>query len=278
MTRSTAVAPRIEKALSLKTQLQQLAPRMKDVLPRHLTPERMMRLALLTYNRHPELADCTTGSLVEAVLVISSWGLEIGRTAHIVKFGNQATPIADYKGKIQLAINSGVVANVDARLVYEGDHFYYEYGLRERLEHRPAGKPGAKILGAYAIARLTTGGNKFEFMSVDEIEKIRKISKSGQKPDSAWVKHYGEMCKKTVSHRVLKTVPWSAELAQAYENDVLVEGSDGDEPITHAIQGSQAQIRAGGRQAPVVDGELGGEEEPTDEGLDKEITEREAGR
>ena len=61
-------------------------PAIASVLPRHLTPERMLRIAHTSINKVPKLKSCTPISLLNAVIEISILGLEVGRTAHIIPF------------------------------------------------------------------------------------------------------------------------------------------------------------------------------------------------
>jgi recombination protein RecT len=230
------IHPKIGLTRSL---LERMQPHFAQVLPEHLTPERMVRLTLLAMNRQPELLDCTAESIAEAVMQISSWGLEIGRTAHLVAFGKKATALADYKGKIELAIRSHTITSCRARVVYEADQFEVEYGLVEKLTHRPAwntqrGNP----IGVYAVVMLPNGESKFELMSTADVEKIRQRSKA--KDSGPWKTDPEEMAKKTVVHRLLKMIPQSPQLAAAFEAEEYPE-----EPEQVTIR-QTPRVRSGG--------------------------------
>jgi recombinational DNA repair protein RecT len=76
-------------------------------------------------------------SVFMAVAKIAQWGLEVGETAHLVPFGAECTPVADYKGLAQLVIASGLVKQVEAHCVYEKEPFKLTLGTTTELEHHP---------------------------------------------------------------------------------------------------------------------------------------------
>src|SRR5690606_22468021 len=100
----------------------------------------------------------------------------------------------------------------------------YVVGDEERLEHSPIlfGDRGDPV-AAYAIAKLRDGTTVREFMSADEIDKVRRsgasqlIFEKGQKPKVSdtprgiWADWTGEMWKKTVIRRLIKRLPVSAD-------------------------------------------------------------------
>lgn len=216
--------PANPKLALIKSSLERLQPSFQAVLPKHVTPDRMVRLALLAVNRQPALLECTPTSIAEAVMRVSVWGLEIGETAHIVAYGNQATAIADYKGLIEMAIRAKAILKCDARIVREGDVFEVEYGLRERIFHKPDWRNQGAAIGVYAIATLPSGLQKWELMSTEAIGKVRQRSRAKDK--GPWATDFEEMAKKTVIKRLFKTIPKSAALAEAMRAEDDVERGD----------------------------------------------------
>ena len=94
------------------------------VLPKHLTPERMTRVALTATMKNPKLLECTPESLMNALLVCSQAGLEPdGRLAHLIPYGNVVQVIFDYKGLVTLALRNGA-ETVYADKVCEFDERY----------------------------------------------------------------------------------------------------------------------------------------------------------
>lgn len=305
---STAVAPRdpVRAKLALiDSRLKRLQPHLAAVLPELFTPERMVKLVLWSVNRNPALLACTAESIAEGVMQVATWGLELGRTAHLVPYGDKATAIADYKGKIELAVRGKSITSCRARVVYERDAFEVEYGLVERLVHKPTWRddPG-KPVGVYAIVVLPNGETKFDLMSADQVEKVRQRSKA--KDNGPWKTDPAEMWKKTVVHRLLKMVPQNPLLASAFEADreeqeetgeaVMsalsnrgVRGNDYDEPAPGetAAAFAQAEVQqANGIPREMVDmaakppvqrppdaeyGDVGPERTPADAQIDAEL-------
>jgi recombination protein RecT len=192
------------------------------VLPKHLTPERMVRVALTTLTRTPKLAECTQASFFQCLLTLSQLGLEPdGRRAHLIPYGKDCTLIIDYKGLVELIMRGGNVSRIHADIVHENDDFDYDKG--QVIQHRPCfhGDRG-KVVAAYAFCQFKDGAEKSELMLVDEIEAIQKRSRSGT--SGPWKTDWKEMAKKTVFRRLSKWLPFSPEQRDVIERD--------DEPLT----------------------------------------------
>lgn len=203
------------------------------VLPRHMTPERMLKIALGALRTTPKLMECTTESLFGAVVLASQLGLEpnspLGHCYLIPYYnGKKKTTevqfIPGYKGLLALARRSGEIISIAAHAVRENDLFEFEYGLNETLRHVPARSNAGDIIAFYAVAKLKGGGYQFEVMWRDQVDVIRNNSqgyKSAQKfgSDSPWTTHYEEMGRKTVIRRLVKYCPMSIELSTAVALD-----------------------------------------------------------
>ena len=194
------------------------------VLPKHCTPERMVRTGLTALMKTPKLASCTPESFLNCMLQLSQWGLEPdGRHAHLIPYGDVCTLILDYKGIVDLVLRSGTVRSIHADVVHEGDLFVYDLG--EVTKHTPhylrtdETKPekAGKIIAAYCRVVFNDGGTKSEVMSVDEVEKVRAASRAGG--SGPWKDWWSEMAKKTVFRRASKWLKLSAEVADAFERD-----------------------------------------------------------
>src|SRR3990167_4610685 len=157
-----------------------------QVLPKHLTVERVIRIALAARSRNPLLMKCTTESILQSVMQASQLGLEAGGPlghAYLVPFknGKLSTPgndvyecqmIPGYRGLIHLALSSGVVENIEAHVVHEGDKFSYCYGTEPSLIHNPG--PGGKMTHVYCVVFPREGRPRFEVMNGDQVDAIRK--------------------------------------------------------------------------------------------------------
>jgi recombination protein RecT len=194
-----------------------------DLLPKHIAPVQMIRTALLVISKRQELLKCTPESLAQALLDISVWGLEVGRTAHIVAFGSTATAMQDWKGMVERAIRANAITTCRARLVYERDEFVVEYGLHERLVHTPhwREKDRGEKVGVYAVATLPTGEQKFELMNAQEVLARRARSTAFKGKKGPWLTDEDEMWKKTVVRNLLKGIPASSEIAETDDDERL---------------------------------------------------------
>ncbi|GAG81482.1 unnamed protein product [marine sediment metagenome] len=133
----------------------------KSVAPKHLTPERVLRIAYTAIVRNPKLSMCSQVSLLNSVIESTMLGLEIGGPlglAHLVPFKGKATLIVGYGGFIQLGYNSGKIKNFSFHPVYQSDEFSYHYGVDPDLKHVPSNdeSPG-ELVYAYAIANFDGG-------------------------------------------------------------------------------------------------------------------------
>lgn len=184
--------------------------------PSVMDVDRFTRIALTDFRSTPALANCDAKSFLGALMMCAQLGLEPGKGlghAYIIPYnsknGLQATFILGYRGMIDLARRSGQIVSISAHEVYENDFFEYEYGLNEKLTHKPANGERGSLTHVYAIARLVGGGYQMDVMSKFDVDTIRKRSKSGQY--GPWVTDYAEMAKKTVIRRMFKYLPISIE-------------------------------------------------------------------
>ena len=185
-------------------------------LPKHMTPERFTRIALTAITRTPKLQDCTQTSLFKCLLDLSAAGLEPdGRRAYLIPYGNECTLILSYMGMIELVRRSGDVVSIRSELVCENDEFSWENGkVTHKVEWR---KPRGEIQAVYAEAVLRSGETQTATMTKDEVDAIRKRSRSGS--SGPWVTDYGEMAKKTSLRRLCKLLPLSPEVTEHIERD-----------------------------------------------------------
>lgn len=241
---------------TVATMLEQNRSTIAQALPRHLTPDRLMRVAISELRTNEKLAECHPASLVSSIVKASQLGLEVSSAlghAYLVPYKTEATLIIGYRGLITLARRSGEIQSLTARVVHEKDHFELEYGLHERLRHIPSteDEPGP-ITHVYAVAHLKDGGVQYEVMTKAEVDAIRKRSKAGGA--GPWVTDYQEMARKTVVRRLFKYLPVSVELA-----DALAVDDDRPEPvdITPTVTDLNAEIRKKAAQAAIEKTEPG---------------------
>jgi recombination protein RecT len=218
-------------------------------LPKHLNADRLVRLAVTEFRKNPSLRECTPESLLGAVMQAAQVGLEpdaLG-SVYLVPFNNKKKDQngkeywvkevqlqIGYKGLIELVRRSGQVTSIVANEVYENDEFEFEYGLEEKLYHKPTmGTERGKLICFYAYARFKDGGHAFHVMSVEQINQIRdKFSKSQKNGNhfGPWKDHYESMAKKTVIKQLVKYMPISIEIQNNIVTDETVHSSFKEQP------------------------------------------------
>jgi recombination protein RecT len=224
------IVPKKEKFNIIKDKLAEpdTIQRIARALPRHITPEKMTSVFLTACTTTPELLNCNPASLLKAVVEASQLGLlPDGVLGHgyILPYKDQAKFIPGFRGLIDLARRSGKIAWIQARVVYENDHFEYSYGANPTLEHVPAqaiGNEPGEFHAVYAAAKFKDSGEvAFEVMYREDVEKIRKGSPAGKR--GPWVTHYEEMARKTAVRRLMKYLPLSPEVQEAVMVDEYAE-------------------------------------------------------
>ncbi len=201
------------------------------VLPKAISPVMLIRTAITALQRQPKLFTCTSRSLCGCLMEVGQLGLTLDANlghAWLVPFKNgksgkmEAQLQIGYKGMILMG-KDAVDVIFEMEVVYEGEEFKYIRGTGATINHSPPLKRetnSAKIVATYAIAYFPDGRMKFEVMSRDEVEIIRKRAPSARGRSSPWDSDYAEMSKKTTLRRLFKTIP-NARLQRAANLDEL---------------------------------------------------------
>lgn len=244
-----------EQALAVRgmqTDLEKLLPALSSALPetikKYLTPERVVKVAMLAIRKSPLLAQCSKESILQCVMDSASLGLDVGGMlghAYMVPYRNnkkgiyESQLIIGYKGFINLARRSGEVLSVKSEVVYDKDEFDVDLASGDLPKHKPflKGDRGKPYL-VYCVARFKDGGNHTEVMTLADCDKIRLRSKAKDAGPWANKEDYLEMCKKTVTRRAAKYWPLStdtaSDISQAVEVDQRTELSSEADDIINA--------------------------------------------
>jgi len=238
--RATATGNQQNPVTAFRGFLEKQKSQLAAALPKHISPDRMIRLACTEFAKNPTLQKCTPVSVFGAIIQASQLGLEIGvlGQAYLVPYRNNKTNsyeaqfIPGYKGLIGLARRSGEVTSIETNIVYEQDEFSLALGLETELKHVPnldgdRGKPRL----VYGVARFRDGGHHLEWMTIGEVNKIRARSKASN--NGPWVTDFEQMVRKTLIRRMANYLPMSIELQNALQvDDAVSEGRratlDGD--------------------------------------------------
>lgn len=248
----------------------------ESALPKHMSAERMMKVALHALRTTPTLKECNTASLMGAIVEASSLGLEPNTVmghAYLVPFWNgrenrkDVQLIPGYRGLIDLARRSGQIESIYAHEVCEHDHFRLHLGTDGNIEHEPGLSDRGEIIGVYAVAKFRDGGYQFEFMPREKVDRIRDGSQGYQnaikrKKDHPWINHYEQMARKTAIRRLAKYLPLSVEFATAAALDDLAQG-DKPQGLENVLDGDFTAVdRAALSEEADAGDEEPGEPEP----------------
>jgi len=231
-------------------------------LPKHMTADRLARIALTEIRKNPKLAQCDQTSFLGAIMQLAALGLEPGGAlghAYLIPFdkrgklangqwgvvGTEVQLILGYRGMLDLARRSGQILSLEARAVYAADHFEVELGLDSKIVHRPnwTAADRGELTFVYAVAKLKDGGVQFDVMSRADIERVRNESqgfkaavsiaeRNKKEPTSTWHDHFEPMALKTVIRRLFKYLPVSIEIQRAVGLD---EQADAGVPQHNAM-------------------------------------------
>lgn len=231
MSTQTAVtaAPAPKPIETVRAALEKMKPQFAAVLPKHVTPERLCRVALTAIQQTPKLLECDKTSLYGAIMRAAQLGLEpdgILGQAYLIPYAGKVQFIPGYRGLIDLARRSGEVSNIIAKEVCEHDTFTVDWASDIPFHHTPKldGDRG-KITHFWALARFKDGGFHWDYLTAQEVLTIRDQSSGWQSAkkynktaESPWEKHYVEMGKKTAIRRIAKYLPMSVQRAAAVED------------------------------------------------------------
>lgn len=192
-------------------------PQLALALPKHMTADRMARLALTAFSTTPALQKCSAQSIAASVMTAGQLGLEIGVNGQgfLVPYGATCTFVPGWKGLQDLVNRSGRATSWTGA-VFEGDEFDYRLGDSPFVHHRPGDEDDpAKMTHVYAVGRVN-GSN----WPIVEVWSVGKVKKHRDKYNKVGQRHYSfrdwEMyARKVPLLQVLKYLPTSVEVSNA---------------------------------------------------------------
>lgn len=189
---------------------------------------REVSFAIQHIQKNPYLKECTRDSVLRSVINLAQIGLTlnpVSKYAHLIPRYNGKTKQLecvldpDYRGLVKLLTDTGVIKSMEARIVYSGDDFNFDYSSPDKVKkHTPfflLNKEKGKTVCVYSLAILNDGSRHVEVMSYEDIMDIRERSESFKSykdkkiKSCIWVSDEDEMCRKTVIRRHEKYLPKS---------------------------------------------------------------------
>lgn len=219
-------------------------PDLMKLYPRHMsnTAARLAQSVISEYIRNENLWQCTGMSLFRCAEQAAVLNLEIGGVlghSYLVPYNNskklpdglkEAQFQLGYKGLIVLAHRTGQLRGTPRPVsVRHGETIKIMQGsdakiVHEPIEHASVDPQGKDITHVYVTLKYKNGGEDFEVMSRDQIEKHRfKYSKMPNSP--AWKDAWEAMAWKTVIRKLLKRCPMSIDMP------LDLDAGEADEPL-----------------------------------------------
>jgi recombination protein RecT len=223
-------------AKSLSTFLDKYKGQIANALPKHISPDRMVRLTMTAFSQNAALQKCDLHSIFGSVVVAAQLGLEIGvgGQGYLVPYGGKAQFVPGWQGLVDLVSRAGR-ATVWTGAVYIGDEFDWALGDAPFIRHKPGagGDSWRDITHVYAVGRVN--GSQYP---VIEVWTMDKVVKHLNKFNKVGGRHYAlekngqnmEMyARKVVLLQVLKYMPKSIEVQRAMDVATAV---DAGKPFT----------------------------------------------
>lgn len=214
----------VSPAKSLSTFMDKYKGQIANALPKHITPDRMVRLTMTAFSQNTALQKCDLHSIFASVIVASQLGLEIGvgGQGYLVPYGGKATFVPGWQGLVDLVSRAGR-ATVWTGAVSVGDEFDWALGDRPFIKHRPGsgGDTWKDITHVYAVGRVN--GSEYPVL---EVWTMDRVVKHLNKFNKVGARHYAlekngqnmEMyARKVVLLQVLKYMPKSIEVQRAMD-------------------------------------------------------------
>ena len=184
-------------------------------LPSDVNADRLKLNALMYISQDAKLmalAQEKPSVMAQIVYNFVALGLDMSnREVYIIPFGSTPTVIRDYKGEEKLAkkysvkeiktIKSNIVRSTDEQGFDEEGHFFHRYNAFATDSDR------GEIIGAYCKVVYVDDSYDLETVNIDEIKKVRAVSKTANSPDSVWNKWAESMWRKTAVKKAMKHIP-----------------------------------------------------------------------
>ncbi|MEH6435806.1 recombinase RecT [Massilia sp. DD77] len=223
-------------AKSLSTFLDKYKGQIANALPKHISPDRMVRLTMTAFSQNKALQNCDLHSIFGSVVVAAQLGLEIGvgGQGYLVPYKGKATFVPGWQGLVDLVSRAGR-ATVWTGAVYAGDDFDWALGDMPYVKHRPqgGGDTWRDITHVYAVGRVN--GSQYPVL---EVWTMDRVVKHLNKYNKVGGQHYAlkdngqnmEMyARKVVLLQVVKYMPKSIEVQRAMD---VANAVDAGKPFT----------------------------------------------
>jgi recombination protein RecT len=216
----------------------------KSVSTQYLTPERMVKLALVMISKTPDLRKASVLKVVSELMTCARLGLEPGVEGGrwLLPFKNNKTGemdvvgVTDYRGLVDIARRSGEVLAIHADIRKANDLWenWIDAGgaTLVHLRHRRAETDRGLTVGVYAVVKLKNGEVQAIYLTKDEVDATRSRSRGAKSEYSPWSTDWDSMAKKTAIRRLYNLLPKTPEITAAREVLAEEDAEDRETDVT----------------------------------------------
>lgn len=214
---------------TIYSELQKQKAQIEAALPKHMTSDRMARIAYTQLRVNPKLFACTFESFMGCIMGAAQLGLEPGVNGqcYLIPYEDRkrgitvCTLVPGWKGLIDL-VSRSARGQAWTNAVRKGDSFTYRPGSSPRLEHDPGDEDTGAFTHVYAV-----GWVKDAQWPIIEVWSRAKVLKHLNQYNKVGERHYAltnennlEMYgRKCALLQVIKYLPTSIELRDAVTLD-----------------------------------------------------------
>ncbi len=176
----TAVTGKKENPIAVFSSfMDKFKPQLALALPKHLTADRMARLALTAFSTSEKLQQCDPKSIAASIMLAGQLGLEVGvnGAGFLVPYGKTCTFVPGWKGLVDLVARSGRGTVFTGVIFKDQEYTFLDGARRDLIIHNETELDGPEdITHAYAI-----GWVKDASMPVIELWRVSKLEKHRDK-------------------------------------------------------------------------------------------------
>jgi recombination protein RecT len=213
---AVATTARQHPAVALRERLEAKRSELKAALPADISVDHFIRAFMTLVAINPDLLTCPFTPIYIALMRCCRDGhVPDGVEATLIPFKNNVTYVEGYQGMLRNFRRSGKFKWIDADVVREGDEFtYYKDETGAHMRHVPGEDSSRPVTRVYAIATTLDGGCFVSVLSMQEIQKIKNVSRN-TRDDAPWKIWPDMMMRKTALRRLSKLLPTMRDLMKS---------------------------------------------------------------